>query len=254
MLASTLTWGLGASRALASGAGEGAGSLPPDVLFRMPFVGLEVTSVETTMWGVMAVVLLLAWLGTRNLERVPRSRLQSLLEIAVDGLRAFFAPIIGEENARAFLPFLGSLFIFILLSNYTGLLPGAGHLRGLAAPTSNWGVTAGLATVVFVTVQYVGVRRRGLAYFKHMVDPWYLAPLLLPLGVIEEFVRPFALSLRLVANIFGGETVVLALLMATPWFLPIIPLGLELIFGFIQAFIFTFLTAIYLATAIAEEH
>jgi F-type H+-transporting ATPase subunit a len=67
-------------------------------------------------------------------------------------------------------------------------------------------------------------------------------------------VRPFALSLRLVANIFGGETVVLALLLATPWFLPVIPLALEMIFGLIQAFIFTFLTAIYLATAVAAEH
>jgi len=240
--------------ALASGAAESAGTLPPDVLFRIPYIGLEVTSVETTTWGVMLLVLLVVWLGTRNLGRVPRTRTQALLEIAVDGLRAFFAPIIGEENARAFLPFLGSLFIFILVSNYSGLLPGAGHLRGLKAPTSNWGVTAGLATVVFVAVQYTGIRRKGLGYFKHMVEPLYLAPLLLPLGIIEELVRPFALSLRLVANIFGGETVVLALLMATPWFLPIIPLGLELIFGAIQAFIFTFLTAIYLATAVAEEH
>lgn len=239
---------------LASAAGEGAGTLPPDVLFRIPYVGLDVTSVETTMWGVMLLALLVAWFGTRNLGRIPRGRGQSLLEMAVDGLWAFFAPIIGEENARAFLPFLGSLFIFILLSNYSGLLPGAGHLRGLKAPTSNWGVTAGLAAVVFVAVQYSGIRRRGLAYFKHMVEPLYLAPLMLPLGLVEELVRPFALSLRLVANIFGGETVVLALLMATPWFLPIIPLGLELIFGAIQAFIFTFLTAIYLATAVAEEH
>ncbi|RJQ09235.1 MAG: ATP synthase F0 subunit A [Bacillota bacterium] len=240
--------------AIASEVGEEAASHGPHVFFRLPFLGLEVTSIETTMWGIMLIVLVAAWLGTRTLGRVPRSRGQALLEVAVDGLRAFFAPIIGEENARAFLPFLGSLFIFILLSNYSGLLPGAGHLPGLAAPTSNWGVTAGLAAVVFVAVQYVGVKKRGLAYFKHMVNPWYLAPLLLPLGVVEEFVRPFALSLRLVANIFGGETVVLALLAATPWFLPIVPLGLELIFGFIQAFIFTFLTAIYLATAVAEEH
>jgi F-type H+-transporting ATPase subunit a len=238
---------------LASGASEGAGA-PADVFFRIPFLGLEVTSIETTMWGIMVLVLGLCWLGTRNLGRIPRGRGQSLLEMVVDGLRAFFAPIIGEDNARVFLPFLGSLFVFILLCNYSGLLPGAGHIRGLKAPTSNWGVTAGLAIVVFVTVQYVGIRKRGLAYFKHMVDPWYLAPLLLPLGVAEEFIRPFALSLRLVANIFGGETVVLALLMAIPWFLPIVPLALELIFGAIQAFIFTFLTAIYLSTAVAEEH
>ncbi len=239
---------------LASGASEGAASAASDFFFRIPLLGLEVTSIETTMWGIMLLVLIFAWRGTRNLGRIPRTRGQALLELAVDGLRAFFAPIIGEENARAFLPFLGSLFIFILLSNYTGLLPGAGHIRGLKAPTSNWGVTAGLAIVVFVAVQYSGIRRRGLAYFKHMVEPLYLAPLMLPLGIIEEIVRPFALSLRLVANIFGGETVVLALLAATPWFLPIVPLGLELIFGAIQAFIFTFLTAIYLATAVAEEH
>jgi F-type H+-transporting ATPase subunit a len=236
---------------MSSGEGAAAGS---DVFFRLPLLGLPVTSIETTMWAIMAAVLALCWFGTRNLGRIPSSRRQSLLELLVDGLRAFFASIIGDEDARAFLPFLGSLFIFILLSNYSGLLPGAGHIPGLKAPTSNWGVTAGLAAVVFVTVQYSGVKRRGLAYFKHMVDPWYLAPLLLPLGILEEFIRPFALSLRLVANIFGGETVVLALLMATPWFLPVIPMLLELIFGAIQALIFTFLTAIYLSTAVAEQH
>jgi len=227
---------------------------PSEAFFTIPGLGLEVNSYVTTMWGVMVLVLVLAWLGTRNLERVPRTRLQSLLEMAVEGFENFFAQIIGREHAREFLPFLGSLFIFILLSNYAGLLPGAGHVPGLAAPTSNWGVTAGLAAVVFFATQYFGIKRRGAAYFKHMVDPWYLAPLLLPLGIIEEFVRPFALSLRLVANIFGGETVLLALLMATPWFLPVIPLVLELLFGLIQAFIFTFLTAIYFSTAVAEEH
>jgi F-type H+-transporting ATPase subunit a len=244
-----LLWWLGA----AAGHGSEAAA-HGDVFFRVPFVGLEVTSAETTMWAIMVLVLALAWAGTRRLERLPRTRLQSLLEMMVDGFEGFFASLIGRENARAFLPFLGSLFIFILLSNYAGLLPGAGHVPGLMAPTSNWGVTAGLATVVFLTVQYTGVKRRGLAYFKHMVEPWYLAPLMLPLGIIEELVRPFALSLRLVANIFGGETVVLALLLATPWFVPIIPLALELIFGLIQAFIFTFLTAIYLATAVAADH
>ncbi len=239
---------------VAAHGGEGAGAAARDVFFTIPVVGLKVTSIQTTMWGIMLVVLVLAWLGTRRLERVPRTRFQALLELTVDGFETFFASIIGRENARAFLPFLGSLFIFILLSNYSGLLPGAGHVPGLTAPTSNWGVTAGLASVVFVTVQYVGIKRRGLRYFKHMVDPWFLAPLLLPLGIIEEFVRPFALSLRLVANIFGGETVVLAVLMAVPWFLPVVPLLLEVLFGAIQAFIFTFLTSIYLATAVAEEH
>jgi F-type H+-transporting ATPase subunit a len=225
-----------------------------DVLFTIPGVGLPVTSAVTTMWGVMLLLFVVAWMGTRRLEMVPHSRWQALAEYIVDGLMSFLTTIVGPKRARQFLPLLVSLFLFILLSNYSGLLPGAGHLRGLRQPTSNWGVTAGLAGIVFIMTLFYGLKERGLRYFAHMFQPVYLAPLLIPLGLIEEIVRPFALSLRLVANMFGGETVVLALLMAVPYFLPIIPMALEIIFGAIQAFIFMFLTAIYISSAVEEAH
>lgn len=225
-----------------------------DVLFTIPGIGLPVTSAVTTMWGVMLLLFFIAWIGTRRLEIVPRRRSQALVEFIVDGLVSFFGTIVGKKRARQFLPILASLFLFILLCNYSGLLPGAGHLPGLRQPTSNWGVTAGLAIIVFILVLFHGIKERGFGYFAHMFQPVYLAPLLIPLGLIEEVVRPFALSLRLVANMFGGETVVLALLTAVPYFLPIVPMALEVIFGAIQAFIFTFLTAIYLSSAVEEAH
>jgi len=225
-----------------------------DVLFVIPGINLPVTSAVTTMWGVMLLLFFIGFMGTRRLEIVPRRRWQALAEFIVDGLLSFFETIIGKRRARQFLPILASLFLFILFCNYSGLLPGAGHLRGLRQPTSNWGVTAGLAGIVFVLILFYGLKERGFGYFAHMFQPIYLAPLLVPLGLIEEVVRPFALSLRLVANMFGGETVVLALLMAVPYFLPIIPMALEIIFGAIQAFIFTFLTAIYLSSAVEEAH
>lgn len=225
-----------------------------NTLFTIPGIGLPVTGAVTTMWGVMLVLFFVAWMGTRHLQAVPRSRWQALAEYIVDGLISFLATIIGPKRARQFLPLLASLFLFILLCNYSGLLPGAGHLRALTQPTSNWGVTAGLAGIVFVMTLFYGLKERGFGYFAHMFEPIYLAPLLIPLGLIEEIVRPFALSLRLVANMFGGETVVLALLMAVPYFLPIVPMALEIIFGAIQAFIFMFLTAIYIGSAVEGEH
>jgi F-type H+-transporting ATPase subunit a len=218
-----------------------------DVLFRV--FGLEVTGAVTTMWAVMALIIAVLWLAGRRVERIPRSRLQSLVEIAIAGGENLFSSVMSPKRARQFLPLLGSFFVFILVCNYSGLIPGAGEFRAFKPPTSHWGVTGGLAAVTFCATQYVGIRSKGLRYFKHFIEPLFLAPLMLPLSILEELVRPFSLSLRLFANIFGGETVLLALLLVIPYFLPITTLVLELIFGFVQAFIFTMLTAVYLAGA-----
>lgn len=230
----------------------GAGPAGP-ALFAI--FGLEVTAPIVTMWAVMALILVMMFFGTRGLNRVPDGRFQVVLELIIDGLVGLLESIFGSrKKALAYLPFLGSMFLFILASNYSGLLPGAGKLPGFMPPTAVWSVTAGLAVVVFFTVQYSGLRAHGLGYFRHFFDPWYLTPLLLPLGILEEVVRPFSLSLRLFANMFGGKTVLTALLLALPYFLPISVMALELIFGFVQAFIFTTLSAVYLANATAEHH
>lgn len=221
-----------------------------DALFNV--FGLEVTGAVVTMWVIMFVIFVFAFIATRKLERIPRTRIQSLVELGVDGGIEFFSGVLGRDRAKAFLPILGSFFVLILVCNYSGLIPGAGMFPWFKPPTSHWGITGGLAAVVFLMTQYFGIRAKGLRYFKHLIEPIFLAPLMLILGIIEEFVRPFALSLRLFANIFGGETVLAGLLQSLP-FLALFVLFLEVVFGFIQAFIFSMLTAVYFSFATGEE-
>lgn len=222
-----------------------------DVLFVVPGLNLGVTSAVTTMWGIMVILTAVSWLGTRRPATVP-GRLQAALELTVEGLLGFFASILGDHRARRALPLLASLFLFILASNYVSLIPGAGHLPCLTAPTGNWGTTAGLAVIVFAVSLGYGLRVKGLGYLRRFVEPRVLAPLMIPLGIIEEVSRPFSLSLRLVANVFAGETLIQSLLAVFPYVLPVVPMLLETFFGFIQAFIFAFLAALYINMA-AED-
>ena len=141
--------------------------------------GLKVSSFVTTMWAVMAVILIISFFATRNLKKVPTGA-QNVMEFLVQTLIGFFAGVMGEKNAKQYLPILATFFIFILLSNYSGLLPMAGHLPGLAAPTSTLSVTAGFALVVFFCTHFFGIKEKGLGYFKHFFQPVaFLFPLMI---------------------------------------------------------------------------
>lgn len=212
--------------------------------------GLEVTSEITTMWGIMIFLLLVSVVTTKNLKLIP-SGLQSFMEIILETIINFLADLMGEAKARKYFPLLASFFILILVSNYSGLLPGSGHVTGLKAPTSNINTTVGLALVVFFTSHFMGIKEKGLGYFKHFVEPF---PLLLPLNIIEELVKPLSLSLRLYGNIFGEEMVIASLFAMVPLFVPLPMMLLSILFGLIQAFVFTLLAAIYIDTATAEHH
>lgn len=210
---------------------------------------LGVTSHVTTMWGIMAVIAVVSFLATRNMQRLP-SGMQNFMETIVEMLFNFFGGIIGEKKARQFLPFLGTMFIFILLSNYSGLLPGSGHVNGLAAPSSTWSVTAGLAICVFLATHYFGIKARGMEYLKSFTKPYFF---LTPLNLVEQCVRPLSLSLRLFGNIFGEEMTLAVLLSIVPYFVPIVMMGLSLLFGAIQAIVFTLLASIYFLEAVHHE-
>jgi len=228
-----------------------------DALF---YIGpAPVTSAVVGLWAVMAFILLLAWLVTRRLEMVPNSRLQNVLELAIEGLHSWTSRIMGPERAWRYLPIPATFFLFILISNYSGLIPILPHLPWYVPPTSHWGVTAGLAVFVFLFVQYTAVKETRGAYYKPLFDPPLLTPLMLPLGIIEELVRPFSLSLRLFANIFAGETalsVMIGIVAAIPFLLPlpIFVTALEMVAGFVQALIFTTLTAVYVGAASEHHH
>ena len=117
---------------------------------------LEVTSEITTMWGVMLLIAVVCFLGTRNMQRIP-SGLQNVLEYGIEMYENFFSDILGRKRARRFMPLLATFFILILCSNYSGMLPMAGTLPGLKPPTSNVSTTAGLAICVFFLVLYYNI-------------------------------------------------------------------------------------------------
>ena len=203
---------------------------------------LEVTRTVVTMWVIIAVLGLVSWLATRRLKTVP-GPIQSAAEMAVAKLQDYFTGTMGRHNARRYL--MATFFIFIVICNYSGLLPGAGH--GFAVPTASLSTTAGLAVIAAFTTHVVGVKRRGLlGYLKTFITPFAL---MLPLNLIEQVVRPFSLALRL----YGEEMVTEQLAGIFPLILPIIMQVMSLLFCLIQAVVFTMLLSIYIEEAVGEE-
>ena len=185
---------------------------------------LEVTGAVVTMWVIVAVLALLSWLATRRLRDVP-GPLQNAAEMAVEKLQGFYGGILGPANARRYFPMMATFFIFIVVSNYIGLLPGAGAV--FTVPTATLSVTAGLA----------------------IIKPFLL---MLPLNLIEQIVRPFSLALRLYGNLYGEEMVTHELGNLFPLVLPLLMQVLSLLFCLIQAVVFTMLLSIYIEEAIEE--
>ena len=205
---------------------------------------LEVTKTVVTMWVIIVVLGFVSWLATRRLKEVP-GPIQSAAEMAVTKLQDYFAGNMGRDNARRYFPVMATFFIFIVVSNYSGLLPGAGH--GFAVPTANLSTTAGLAVIAFFTTHIVGVKRRGfLGYLKTFISPFIL---MLPLNLIEQVVRPFSLALRL----YGNEMVTEQLSGIFPLVLPLVMQVMSLLFCLIQAVVFTMLLSIYIEEAVGEE-
>ena len=214
---------------------------------------LEVTGPVVTMWVIIAVLGIVSWLATRRLKEVP-GPLQNLAEMAVEKLRDMYSDTLSRKNLDRYLPVLGTFFIFILACNYSGLLPGAG--KAFAVPTASLSVTAGLAICAFFYNQFAGIRAKGVwGYFKALCGPSViLVVLMLPLNLIEQVVRPFSLAMRLYGNIFGEETVVENLGHVLPLLLPLLMQVLSLLFGVLQAMVFTKLLAFYVEEATEEEH
>ncbi len=211
----------------------------------------------TTAWGVMALLVLIAVLATRNMQKVP-SGLQNVVEFLIEGMYNFLEGMLGPERVKKYFPLLMTFFLFILASNYIGLLPWVGHegpeaggIGKYIPPTANLSVTAALAIIVFMSNHIFGLLTHGLGYFKHFFSPmWWM----LPLNLIEEVVRPVSLAMRLYGNIFGHELVVGSLLAMVPYFVPVPIQLLGVLTGAIQAFVFTLLATTYIAGATEKHH
>jgi len=189
----------------------------------------------------------------RRLQVVP-SGFQNFAEWAIGGLYQFFEGIMGTALCKKYFSLIATLFIYILFSNYVGLLPWAGHIPGVAAPTSSVNCTLAMAIIVFVGMNYVGIRaHHGIGYYKHLMKPFAF---LLPLMLIEDLVKPMSLTLRLYGNVYGEETVTESFFELVPLGLPVIMQALSVLMGLIQALVFSLLASIYFTEAgtLEEEH
>jgi F-type H+-transporting ATPase subunit a len=222
-------------------------SIPVFYIFSIP-----IYNYITTMWGIMAVLIVVGLIVSSNLQKVP-GRFQMLAEYSLGGLLNFFGGIMGPARARRYFPLLMTLFLIILFSNWSGLIPGSygAEITGFHSPTGTWSVTAALAIIVFLSVHFIGFKEKGWHYFSHFFQPIFV---LFPLNLIEELVKPLSLSLRLFGNIYGGEMVATVLLGMFPLLTPVPMQLLDILFCFIQALVFTTLTAVYISMATAESH
>ena len=222
---------------------------PSEVI--IPVFGiLDVTGEVVVMWIIIAIVAVISLLVTRNLQERP-GKFQNVIETGVEYLDNFFSGIIGKKKARKYFYFLGSLFIFIIFANYSGMFPGVGMTKYAKAPTSSLSVTAALGILTFFFLMISSIRAKGFkGFLKRFWNPVIILP---PLLILDEFIKPASLALRLFGNIFGEETVTEQLYELLPIGAPLIMMVLSLLFCAIQAIVFTMLTTIYLDEAVETE-
>jgi F-type H+-transporting ATPase subunit a len=215
--------------------------ISPDqvVFFQYHFITLNLTIIFT--WAVMALLVIGSWLVTRHLSTGRKiSPWQNILEILVTGIEDQIREI-SRQKAGRYMPFIGTLFIFIAVCNLLTVVP------GYESPTASLSTTAALAICVFISVPLFGIAQKGLAgYLKQYVRPTVF---MLPFNIMGELSRTLALAVRLFGNIMSGSKIVAILLAIIPFVFPVILQLLGLLTGLIQAYIFAVLAMVYIASA-----
>lgn len=216
--------------------------------FNIPGLTTEEQIVVIYSWFAMAVLIGLSLAARFSLKKTAPTGVQNLLETIVGALEDFVVDIMGTEG-RHYLSLIGTLFLFILVCNLQGLIP------GFDSPTANINTTLALALVSFAATHYIGVKRHGVGYIKHFMGPmWGLAPLMFPIEVISHFARVMSLTFRLFGNMVAKHKLLLVLALLAPYIAPVPILGLGLLVAFVQAGVFTLLTMLYLSGSIEAAH
>jgi len=229
----------------------------PDEIIPEPTRWHQPDLIPNTYFAVLVLVIFFIFV-TRKLKRIPEGKGQTLLELFVGGIMDFFGGILGEHGKK-YIPFVGSYFIFILFLNYLGVIP------GLQPPTADLNTTLALGITAVLGVQIIAIKENGIGgYLKHLAgDPPWLGVLMFPLEVVAQLSRAGSLAVRLFGNIFGEKSVVieltkLGLIVLIADAIPIIPVQVPMLFfglfaGFLQAFVFTILTSIYIVLFIEHD-
>ena len=219
--------------------------LSPDevVFWQWGFVSINETIVFT--WAVMALLVILGWLSARRLSvEPPLSRSQNLFETIITYMQSQIREI-AQMNPDRYLPFSGTLFLFISVANLLDIVP------GYRTPTSSISTTAALAICVFFAVPVYGIAQSGIvAYLKHYAEPTVL---MLLFHIIGEFSRTLAMAVRLFGNMMSETMLIAILLTIAPLFLPVILQLLGLLIGQVQAYIFAVLATVYIVSASSNE-
>ena len=203
---------------------------------------VAITRPVVTTWIIMAVLTLVCRFVTRRLSMLPDRR-QAVLEGIVTGIIGQIEDVIRKDG-RPFLPLVGTLFIFLVIANLCGVLP------GVEAPTGKIETPAALALIVFFSVHYFGVRARGLrGYLASFAEPKLI---MLPLTILSEITRTFSLMVRLFGNVMSGEFIIGLVVALAGLFLPIPLMALEILVGLVQAYIFTVLATVFIGAALGS--
>lgn len=227
-----------------------AAGLPHPLIFMTELNNALGTHIPIHVWYTWVAMLILFTIGflvSRKLSLVPGG-LQNLVEIIVGGLEDFVVSNIGESGRTVF-PFMCTLFVYILVMNLLGLVPGCD------APTANVNTNAAMAVCTFLYYNYIGIKRHGFGYIKHFMGPVpALAPLMFIIEIVSHISRPLSLTLRLFGNIRGEEIVLVLLFMLAPVVSTLPMYFLFILAKVIQAFIFFMLTMIYLKGSLEHAH
>ncbi len=216
-------------------------SITPDTMVFWEWGPITLNATIVFTWAVMALLVVGSWLVTRGLSSGRRtSRWQTVFEYAVTLIRSQIRDV-AEQDPLPFLPFVGTLFTFILISNLLTVVP------GFQAPTASLSTTAALSLCVFIAVPIFGISKQGLGeYLRSYLQP---SVIMLPFNIIGEFSRTLALAIRLYGNVMSGSMIVAILVSIVPLLFPVIMELLGLLTGVIQAYIFAILATMYISSS-----
>jgi F-type H+-transporting ATPase subunit a len=207
-----------------------------------------------TSWFVLGVIFTLSLLGNRDLKQIPEG-VQNFTELITEFIRDLAKTQIGEHEYLSYVPFLGTIFLFIFVSNWSGALIPWKVIEipngELAAPTNDINTTVALALLTSISYFYAGFSKKGLGYFKRYISP---AAFLLPINVLEDLTKPLSLSFRLFGNILADELVVGVLVALVPLVVPIPLMLLGLFTSGIQALVFSTLAGAYIGESLEDHH
>merc|ERR1712045_957435 len=202
------------------------------------------------MWFVFTILLIFSLLGTQNTERIPHGW-QNFMEATVDYVAGIAKDQLGESFYKEWIPFIGTLFLFIFGCNWAGAIVPWKLIElpegELAAPTNDINTTVALSLLTSLSYFYAGLSKKGLGFFARYISP---TPIFLPINILEDFTKPLSLSFRLFGNISADEIVVSVLCLLVPLFVPLPVMVLGIFASSVQALVFSTLSAAYIGESL----